>query len=160
MLPLSPAWIAALVAVGLALLQLLVARWRDLGPLTVAAVAVAFLLMDEAPDPRVLLASTVAVGVASVAWARGSRRGVGRPAVTAVVVAAAMAGHTARELLPGQVPLPDARLQQMVVVGVGFVGVVMGAVALTRARPGYPPPRWMGEIPVQGPRPSTQPGDA
>lgn len=151
MLPIGASLALVGVAVLVATLHLVMARWRDLGPLTVGLCGVGLGLALPAPTDPVLAGVVLAMLISSMAWARGGARGVGRPALTGLVVAAAIAGPALVRWLEGRVDVPSDRLQWASASAVGLLALVTTGLALLRARPGLPPPRWFGEIPVQGP---------
>lgn len=139
--PQDPRLLAAGALVGVALVQLILARWRDLGPVTVA---VAGGLAAVLPGEPTWGAVAVAALLAGVAWARGGRRGVGHPALVFVVFAVAVAvnGGLVAVALPEGAEIVGA-------AAIGVVGAALGAVALRRPGARWPPVRWLGEIPVR-----------
>ncbi|MCA9494682.1 MAG: hypothetical protein KC621_32360 [Myxococcales bacterium] len=138
-------FVAATVAAALAAaLQVLLARWRDLGTSTVALGGAAFCLGGSSGVEAVAVAIGVALASAVGTW-RSSRAGVARPELTSAIAALAVAVGL------GGAWLPSEGLR------VGAVGALLlcGAVALgsSIARLGARPVRvrWVGEIPVSGP---------
>lgn len=142
-----PVWVAA-AAAGLAGLQLVLATWRDLGPLTVTALGAALVLVGV-PDLDVGLLIGVAAVLAAAGWARGGRRGVGRPGLSGAVAACAVVAWLAAEWLPRRLPLDPAGTRQVAAVALAVVGLVCAMVALERKRGGGPGVRWVGEIPIR-----------
>jgi hypothetical protein len=130
-------------------LQAVLARWRDLGPLTVAIGGAALLIALPRPALPVLGLVAAAALLASVGWARGAARGVGRPALDGLAVAGAVVAGALVAALPPYAPA--------VVVKAAAIGalVLLGALAtgLALERPGGARAgvRWVGEIPVRGP---------
>jgi hypothetical protein len=149
MLPLSTA--VAATAALCAGLQLVLARWRDLGPLTIGVGGCAMVLGLPSPGVEVLGAVVVSALLAGAGWARGGRRGVGRPALDGLVLAGAIAGAATVPLLEGRVPLPAASLRAAVVASLALLTLVATGLSLQAPRVGLPPPRWFGAIPIRGP---------
>ena len=151
----DPELVAALIAVSLAMLQGVLSRWRDLGPLTLAASGAALLVALPRPAPLVLALVALAVLLASLGWARGAARGVGRPALDGLVVGGAVAAGAVVASLPPYVP---AVVVKAAAVGaLALLGALAGALALERPGGGRATVRWVGEIPVRG-GPPTAPG--
>jgi hypothetical protein len=129
-------------------LQAILARWRDLGPLTVATGGAALLVALPRPEPPVLALVAAAALLASVAWARGAARGVGRPALDGLVLAGAV---VAGMLVAGLPPYAPAVVVKAATIGaLALLGALATGLALERpggARAGV---RWVGEIPVRG----------
>lgn len=140
-----PEWIAA-AALVVAALQLILASWRDLGPVTVGLIGATGALAVPVADPAVrvhLAAATIAAtGLASAAWVRGSRNGVGRPALTGAALLGAVAASACSWAIPGG-PLVA------LAVGSGTLGAVLGLAALDRAAPRTARPRWYRVVPVE-----------
>ena len=135
----------ALAAVLLGAVQCVLSRWRDLGPLTVGAGGVAVVLQAS---PDVLGAVGVAAVLAAFGWARGGRRGVGRPALDGLALGAAVvAGAVAAVAIRAGLDEPTVRATAA--AAVGLAAVVLGGLSVQAARVGIPPPRWTGEVPVE-----------
>ena len=152
---------------ALAVLQLLLGRWRDLGALTLTAGAILVVLALPTPPVAVWAGLSSAALVAAVAWARGASRGIGHPSVDSAVLGCGIAvatGAAALSSAPGMEAMVGPPLS-VNVVGATVLGVI-GAVATTLAlrSPGarHRPVRWVGEIPIAVPKPpvATPPGPA
>jgi hypothetical protein len=137
----DPRVLAAGALVLLAALQLVLSRWRDLGPLTVAFGGG---LVALAPGAWTWVALSAAAAVAGIAWARGGRRGVGHPSLVLVTVAAAVAVNAGLAAAPA-----DPSRAAVGAAAIGVVGSVLGAAALRRPGARRPPVRWVGEVPVR-----------
>lgn len=140
----------AALAVLWAALQWILARWRDLGPVTVGWVGCALILgLPGGLYP--VIAGLIALGVAVLAQMRASRHGVGRPDLTMLALAGAAFG--------GLLPLwagalwPDLDPERLRAVGLMpalLTGAVGGLLALERPGIRARPPRWVGRLPVEG----------
>lgn len=125
----------------------MLARWRDLGPLTLAASGSALLIALPRPSPLVLGLVALAVLIASAAWARGSARGVGRPALDGLVLGGALVAAAIVTALP---PHSPALVVKAAAVGaLALLGALAGALSLERPGGVRASARWVGEIPVQ-----------
>lgn len=135
-------------AVLWALLQAILASWRDLAPVTIGIAGCALLL---GPDALYHVGAVVlALVVSALAEARAARHGVGRPAL----VMLAVAGVTVGGLLPvwGPALLPDAdpgRLRAVGLMPCMVAGAIGGVLALERPGIRPRPPRWVGRIPIE-----------
>jgi hypothetical protein len=141
-----------------AALQLLMAGWRDLGPVTIVCGGILALL---APGPALPGALAAAALIAALAWARAARLGVGHPAHNGLALALALAGVALVPLLEGR--LPQARV--VLASAEGGLGALVAVMALRRPtsrRPmfGRSQVRWKGDIPVQGPTPPAESASA
>ncbi len=149
--PIPPPLLLTGLAVGVALLQLILARWRDLGPATVGLAGMALVLGLPQPALEVVGGLGLSLGIASAAWARGGRRGVGRPALVGLVIGGAAVAAVAVPLLDGRVPVPAERLRLAAASALGLLALLAWGFALMRARPAVPPPRWVGPVTVEEP---------
>lgn len=154
--PLTLPLVLALAATWTALLQLVLARWRDLGPATVGLAALAVWAALPHPDEWVLAGIACAMTIAGIAWVRGGARGVGRPGLTGLVLGSATGLLAAEPLIAARLPVPPQDLRLGLAAAVGLLAVLLTGVALGRARWGFPPPRWTGEVSV-GPTPTPEP---
>lgn len=144
---------AAQVAIGAACgsavwagLQLALSGWRDLGPMTVGLAAIAVGVAAEAPSARPIVAALVAVAVlgAAIAWARGSGHGVGRPALSGVVLAVAVPASLTPWLI--HVPVDYA---VRVAIPVAVVASLAALVALEQKGIRRVRPMWYRTVPVE-----------
>lgn len=132
----SPAEWVALTAILWASLQLVLARWRDLGPMTVGFVGAALVVLqippvDAGERVRVVALLALAVGLATLAWSRGAPRGVGRLALDAVVAFAAfVAGVVPAVAGPAFTPLAGG-----IVVPLLLIAALSLVLALERPGP-------------------------
>jgi hypothetical protein len=138
-------------AAAVAALQLILSRWRDLGPSTAGGMSAALLLVagdvgpvpvGAGPGPWIGLA--LAAGLATAAAARGARAGVGHPEWLAAVATTGLGARGALEVWPGE---PALAAGAGVVLAVAAVGQ---GVALRRRSSRRPGVRWVGEIRVDG----------
>lgn len=149
-IPLEP-W-SDVPVVGMALVQLALARRLDLGAATVAVAGAVWWL--AAPDTPLRWSLFGAAGwLAALAWARGARHGVGRPELTGVSVAMVGTLWAIRAWGGTQTPwLPG--------VGVGLLTFTggLGAV-LARERRGLRGQRvyHYRDVPVEGPGEAARP---
>lgn len=149
--PPLPAHAVVVAAVAAGLAQLVLARWRDLGPATVAACGIAATLAPSWWPTWAAIAAAAAIG--GIAWARAGAVGIGHPSLSAVtfavaaVVDAGIAAWTAWD--PSTVP--DAARPGGAAV-IGAVGLVALTVALRRPGARHPRVRWVGEVrvPISG----------
>lgn len=134
---------AALVAASV---QLILASWRDLGAVTIGLIGASTVLAAGVDDPparmRLAVGIVAATALASGAWARGSRHGVGRPSLVGAALLGAVAAGACSWAIPG---VPAAALA----VGSGALGAVLGLAALDRAAPRGARPRWYRVVPVE-----------
>lgn len=139
---------AALAALPLAvaLLQLLLSGWRDLGPATIVSAGMVAILL---PVPQILLVLVASALLATLAWARSSRKGVGQLPLDGLALAVALAPPLA--VSPLQEHVPDARV--VLASAQGAMGAALLALALRRPSALRVQTRWVGSIPVQGPPP-------
>ena len=140
----------AAAAVWCSLLQLVLARWRDLGGVTTGLVALALFSALPQPSSEVLGLIAAAMLLASMGWARGGARGVGRPGLTGLVLGVSAALMALERPMEQELGLPGDQWRLGSLFAVALLTLLVGVMALLRARPGYPPPRWFGEIPVRG----------
>jgi hypothetical protein len=127
--------------VATALLQWVLARWRDLGPLTVAAGGILVATAPPDPPPTVWGGVAVAAVVAAFGWARGGPRGVGHPAMVAVAFGCTVAAVAIGRAVPGAPVVAAA--------AIGVVGAVLTTVTLRVPGARHPPVRWVGEVDVK-----------
>ena len=124
----------------MAALQLIVARWRDLGALTIG---LAGLTLAAARfyncDPAVVGGTlTVAAVLAAAAWIRGARNGVSRLGIDGFVLSAMTGLVTAIDWAPAWISRADVLWPTIVGAG-AFLSLVGGLSALER--PGFRPQR-------------------
>ncbi|HHO53750.1 MAG TPA: hypothetical protein ENK18_23480 [Deltaproteobacteria bacterium] len=158
----SPSVFVAAAAVWVALLQLILAGWRDLGPFTLCLAGIA--VVSGLPEPSLELWGGIcaAMLVASLAWARGGRRGVGRPDLDGLVLGIGVAACVAVVLGDTLVQqrgwsVPGGAVPATAACSLGLLGLLAGTLSLWRPRTGRPLVRWVGEIPVSVP--GDTPGD-
>lgn len=121
--------LAALAAAG----QLALARWRDLGPLTVTLVATAMLTGAPSHDGAAWL--TAAAVVAAAGWWRAARHGVGRADAVGMALAGAVVGGLARIWVPAASGADPGRISEAVVPACVLVGLVATVLAIERPGP-------------------------
>jgi hypothetical protein len=139
---LDPPVLVASAALGASAVQLVLARWRDLGPLTVTSWGLALLLGD--PSPRSLVALALSSALAAAGWARGAARGIGHPALDGAAIGAAALAVAAAGLVPTDAARAAAG------ASLALVGATLTALALRRPGARRPGVRWIGEIPIRG----------
>lgn len=132
----SPAeWVAGIALVW-ACLQVVLARWRDLGPMTVGFVGASAVLLqippvDAGERVRVVLLLAIAVGAAALAWLRGSPRGVGRLALDGVVAFTAFVAAA----VPAAAGPPFAPYAAAILVPLLLIAALSLVLALERPGP-------------------------
>lgn len=154
----SPSVVVAAAALWVAALQLILAHRRDLGPFTLCLVGIAAVLglAEARARPELWAGIAATMLVASLAWARGGRLGVGRPELNGLVlgisVAACAVSVFAGPLLQQRgLIVAEGTIEIAVACSLGLLGVLAGTLSLWRPRAGLPPIRWVGEIEVEGP---------
>jgi hypothetical protein len=116
---------------------------------TLAAVGIALALSGGAPSPTVAALVLGAAVLMAVAWARGARRGVGRPGLSGLGLVVLLASAITPWLLPEVVPPgPRARLGDAMVVACGLVGAIGLPLALERPGPRRRRRVWFRRIPI------------
>jgi hypothetical protein len=128
-----------LLAVGWSLLQLVMCKRRDLGPLTIALVAAALTLPGSPSSSGLALA---AGSIALLSWLIGAKYGVGRLALDGGVALFALGAAVAPAWLPVETPLL-ARLGPVIVAG-----LVATAIAVERAGAHRSGPAWYRRVPI------------
>ncbi|MCB9681907.1 MAG: hypothetical protein H6733_10580 [Alphaproteobacteria bacterium] len=156
------AWGSAGLAAAAALLQVALHARIDLGPLVLALVAGAILLVP-APPLGVHAVLAGAVIVAALGWWAAARRGVGRPELTGTVLAIAAVVFAGVPVVAQATGLDPVRVRLAGVAPILFLGLV--SVLLARERRGLVGQRiWHHrEVPVGGrtaPEPAPGPADA
>lgn len=145
-----PGEIGAAVAVFAALIQVLAAHRRDLGPATVAALGVALLLGSPGGTPIFGEICAAAGGLAAIAWIRGGRAGVGRLDVVGPVGTVALGAYLAVHGVAAPVLDPDVAAALVTLAGV--VGTLL---SLGRPWPAGLRSRRIRRVPIEiGPPPS------
>lgn len=161
MVPSDPWTGGAGAVVALAVLQLVLARWRDLGPLALAASAILVVLALPAPPLAVWVGVSVAALVSASAQARGASRGIGHPSLASVVLGCGIAIAAGVEAVSGaavgSVSGGASTVRIVGAVAIGIVGLVATAVALRAPGARHRPVRWVGEIPIVVPTPQVPP---
>ncbi len=134
----------ALLAVGLACLQWILGRWRDLSPAVVGLVAASLALDRGLPTGQ--FASLAGI-VCAFGIARSASADVARPELGSAVLALSLPGFWAFHALGfGEEIAGRAAAGWSLILGFG------GCVVAFERRPGAPRVRWVGRIPVeQGP---------
>jgi hypothetical protein len=139
----------AVFALVWAVLQLAVATRRDVGVVTIAALAGSVLIGSTSPVVHLGLVG-ISATVAAAAWSRGARRGVGRPAVTGgglAISVLTLVGHRLLSVLAPGAPVDvfaDVLMAPLVLTAVlGF------ALALERPGPRRVTRRWRRTIEVE-----------
>lgn len=149
MVPTDGWTLGAAAVVGVAVFQLVLGRWRDTGPVTVAAGGILVVLALPAPPLAVWIGVAAAAGVAAIAWARGGSRGIGHPSLDAVVLGFGIAvGATLGAIPDGLVRGANV----IAATAIGVVGLVAATVALRSPGARHRPVRWVGEIPITEPK--------
>ena len=152
--------VAAAVALIAAGGQLLAARWRDVGVLTLCAVAASLAFARGFPSPVAAAALLGAAVVAALGWARGARHGVGRPGLFGLGLAAVALGALAPFLVPdGAPPEPRERLIRGALVAIGLCAAVGSSLALERPGPRRVRPILLRRVPVTAAAPADPPPD-
>ncbi len=153
----TPSEGAAVAAVAIAGVQLLASRWRDLGVVSLAACGVALTLSRGAPEAFVGGLVLLAVVLAALSWARGARRGVGRPGLDGLGLAVGALSWGIPVLLRYRVPASLAeRLVEGGVVLCGLTAALGLTLALERPGPRRRRPRFFRRVPVVEQPPSAR----
>ena len=144
MMPVEPAEAVAGGMILCAALQLVLASWRDLGPLTLAFGGAAVALSLREPSADVPLLVLVGTGIAVLAWVRSVRHGVGRLAWDGFALCGAVLASALPDL-PGPLAAraPDAAL----FCGLG-IGIIAQIGALERKGDRRPRPWVKRRVPV------------
>lgn len=157
-IPRDPSQAFAVAAMLWSFLQLILARWRDLAPVTLALAGAA---LTVGTTPPVAGACLLAVLVSGLAQARGARLGVGRPEIVGLTLSGVAFGGLLPLWLPALVPTVDlVRVRAVALMPILLSGALGGVLALERAGTRPVPPRWIGRIPIDPGAPGDRPGHA
>jgi len=154
---LLPSDLSEWVALGAVLFaggQFVYAPRRDLGSVTLGLAGSAGVLSMPEGSTFVAIALTTALLIATAAWFRAGRHGVGRPALNGLAVATVSTCALAPMWLPALDPnLDSQQLQNILLMPCLFVTMFCGLLALERPGPRRTRIHWIGRIHIEEPEP-------